>query len=328
MDGGSVTPGWTLSITTSNLSYVTGASNVADLAVIASLSTNVIFAKSSFSLTLTVTNAGPDAATFVKLTNVFPAGFVLQATTSSVGSWTSLGTSGYWSIGKLEPGSSASLTFTGKCLLGGNYTTSCSVTSFTPDPDLASNSMMMPLAVLQGGGSGLTVNSNSPPILSALPDRVIHVGTRLSFLAAATDAESPTNTLMFELLSGAPSGAMIDAQTGQFLWQTTDADLATTNLISVRVSDNGSPALADTKSFAVVVVSRPLIAGITVHDGMVSVSWGAVPGQAYQLQFTPNLGAGSWETAGPDIVATGDIASHTNSIGTNLMQFYRVMVLP
>lgn len=328
MDGGSVTQGWTLSITTSNLSYVTGASNAADLAVATVLATNALYAKSSFSFTVTVTNAGPEAATFVNLTNHFPAGFILLGTTGPVGSWTALGMSGYWSIGRLEANSSVSMTFTGKCLLGGTYFNNCSVAAFTPEPNDGNNSVTTGLEVLNGGGSGLTVSSNSPPVLGALPDRVVHAGTRLNFAAVATDADVPTNTLTFELLAGAPAGAVIDPQTGEFNWPTSDADVATTNVISVRVTDNGSPALADTQFFTVAVVSRPLIAGITVHDGVVSVSWGAVPGQAYRLQFTSDLGTGLWEAAGPDIVATGESATHTNLIGTNLMQFYRVMVLP
>ncbi len=327
MDGGSVAQGWTLSLTTSNLSYVTGASNMADLTVTTVLSTNTLFARSSFSLTLTVTNAGPDAATFVNLTNNFPAEFVLQAAACSVGSWTWVGASGHWSIGKLDAGSSASLTFTGKCLLGGNYFNSCSVAGFTPDPNGGNNSATIAMPVLNGG-SGLTLITNSSPLLAILPDWVVHAGARLSFTAAATDADMPTNTLTFELLAGGPPEATIDSHSGAFLWQTTDADAATTNVFSVRVTDNGSPALADTKSFAVAVVERPLIAGITVHDNLVSVSWGTVPGQAYRLQFASDLRSGIWEAAGPDIVATGETATHTNVIGTNLMQFYRVLVLP
>lgn len=327
MDGGSVTQGWTLSITTSNLSYVTGASNSADVAVITSISTNLIVAKTSFSMTLTVTNAGPDAATFVSLTNNFPSGFALQSAACSVGNWTSVGASGSWTVGRLAPGASASMVFTGKCLLGGNYFNSCAVAGFTPDANIENNSVTTPLTV-NGAGTVLVVSSNTPPLLAALPDRVVHAGARLNFNAFATDADLPTNTLTFALLPGAPAAATIDPHTGEFVWQTADADTGTTNVIGVRVTDDGSPTLSDTKSFTVAVVSRPLIAGIAVHDGVVSVSWGTVPGQTYRLQYTTNLGTESWEAVTPDIVAVNETATHTNAIGTNMMQFYRVMVLP
>jgi uncharacterized repeat protein (TIGR01451 family) len=323
-----VTQGWVLSITTSNLSCVTGASNVADLMVATSISTNAIYAKSIFTLTLTVTNAGPDAATFVNLTNNFPSGFVLLGATCSAGSWNGAGTWGWWNIGRLAAGASASVTFTGKCLLGGTYFDSCSVAGFTPDLNGANNAGTAVLTVLNGGGGSLVVASNTPPLLAAVPNRVVHAGTRIGFTASATDADVPTNTLTFELLAGAPAAATIDPHSGEFAWQTTDADMGSTNTISVRVTDNGSPALADTKTFDLAVVSRPFIAGITVHDGVVTVSWDAVPGQAYRLQSTTNLTSGIWEAAAPDIVAANDNAAQTNAVGSNPVQFFRVLVLP
>lgn len=328
MDGGSVAQGWVLSLTTSNLSYVTGASNSVDLAVSTSLSTNEIHAQSSFSLTVTVTNAGPSVATFVNLTNQFPAGFILQAVTCPVGTWASSDATLNWSVGSLSPGASASLTVTGKCAVAGECGNIASVTSFTPDVNLGNNSVATGLNVLPASGLVLSVGSNTPPVLAILPDRIVHAGTRVNFHVGATDLDQPTNTLSFELLEIVPSGATLDPHSGEFVWQTTDADLETTNSFNIRVRDNGSPALADTKSFVVAVVSRPLIAGITVHDGVVSVSWGAVPGQAYRLQYCANLNAGNWEAAGAEVVATSDTVTHTNAMGTNLMQFYRVMVLP
>lgn len=328
MDGGSVAQGWVLSLTTSNLSWVTGSSNAADLAVSVSCSTNEIYAQSSFSLTVTVTNRGPDAATFVNLTNQLPAGFVLLATTCSVGNWSAAGAEVDWNIGQLAAGASASITLTGKCLSGGTYLNHCSVAGFTSDLNTSNNVATTVLSVLDGAGSGLAIGSNSSPVLATLPNRVVHAGTRVSFTATATDVDEPANTLTFELLAGSPAGATIDPHSGAFLWQTTDADAGSTNTISLRVTDNGSPTLADTQSFGVEVVSRPFIAGITVHDGIVNVSWGAISGQAYRLQSTTNLNSGIWEAAAPDIVASGDTAAQTNSIGVDPIQFFRVMVLP
>ena len=129
-------------------------------------------------------------------------------------------------------------------------------------------------------------------------------------------------------MTSPPLGASINAASGVFTWIPSESQGPGTYTVVVRVTDNGSPVLADTRSFAVAVVERPLITGITVHDDVVSVSWGAVPGQAYRLQFASDLRSGIWEAAVPDIVATGETATHTNSIGTNLMQFYRVLVLP
>ena len=199
---------------------------------------------------------------------------------------------------------------------------------FTPELNSADNAATTVLAVLNGGGGSLVIASNSAPVLAALPNRAVHAGTRIGFTAVATDADVPTNTLTFELLAGAPAAATIDPHSGEFAWQTTDADTGSTNTITVRVTDNGSPALADTKTFEVAVVSRPFIAGIMVHDGVVTVSWDAVPGQAYRLQSTTNLTAGIWEAAVPDIVAANDSVSQTNVVSSNPVQFFRVLVLP
>lgn len=325
MDGGSITQGWTLSITTSNLTSVTGASNVADLVVAASVSTNTILALHGFGLTLTVTNHGPDAATFVTLTNVFPAGFILETAGCSVGNWSMLGAEGHWKIGRLAAGAGASVTFTGKFLAGGQCSNYCAAGSFTADLNGGNNFAATTLAV-SASSLDLIVPSNAPPVLAVIPDRVVHAGTQLRLKASATDAS--TNALTYALLAGASAGAAIDQQTGQFTWQTPDAAAGTTNLFTVQVTDDGSPALSDTKTFAVTVVSRPLIAGITVQGGIVKVSWNAVPGQGYQLQCATNLNTNAWDAVLPEIVASGEVASHTNAIGTNLMQFYRVMVLP
>lgn len=327
MDGGSITQGWTLSITTSNLSYVTGASNQADLAVSATLSTNSLYAEAAFSLVLVVTNTGPAAATFVKLTNILPAGFVLQTAGCSGGAWTEIGPSGCWNLGRLAVGETASCTLRGRFLTSGDFVNSCTVSSFTSDPSSANNSATTALSV-SSSGNVLVVASNTPPVLAALADRVIHAGARINFKAIATDADAGSEPLMFELLPGAPAGATINPQTGDFAWQTTDADTGSTNLIRIRVTDAGSPALADAKQFSVAVVSRPLIAGINVQGGVVNVTWNSIPGQGYQLQCSTNLNTNNWQAITPDIVATGETASHTNPIGTNLMQFYRIMVLP
>ena len=59
--------------------------------------------------TLSVTNAGPDAATEVKLTDVLPAGLtVVGSPTASQGSWSGL----VWNVGDLASGASATATIT------------------------------------------------------------------------------------------------------------------------------------------------------------------------------------------------------------------------
>src|SRR5439155_1743640 len=68
----------------------------------------------------------------------------------------------------------------------------------------------------------------------------------------ATDTDLPSNTLTFELVSG-PSGVAVNPTTGVLSWTPTEAQGPSTNTITLKVTDNGSPALSATNSFTVVV---------------------------------------------------------------------------
>lgn len=106
-----------------------------------------------------------------------------------------------------------------------------------------------------------TAEENSAPILAPIVDQVATVGSPLILTAVATDADSPAQALTFSLEAGAPAGATIDALTGGFVWVPATADAGTTAHVAVRVTDNGNPALSDTKSFAIVV--NPLVSTLT-----------------------------------------------------------------
>jgi hypothetical protein len=112
---------------------------------------------------------------------------------------------------------------------------------------------------------------NNPPVLAAIPNHTVPVGTTLSFTNAATDPESPPETLTFSLGPGAPATASLDASTGAFTW-TPDASQIGTNTLSVVVTDNGSPFQSATQSFSVIVV-------LTNHPPVVS----SIPNQFLAL---------------------------------------------
>ena len=101
---------------------------------------------------------------------------------------------------------------------------------------------------------GVTVTErNQAPVLSGIANQTTVEGQTLSVQASATDADLPPQTLDYSLLSGAPSGATIDPVTGLFTWNVDPDQGAGTNLISVRVADNGPGSLSATQSFPVVV---------------------------------------------------------------------------
>ncbi len=94
--------------------------------------------------------------------------------------------------------------------------------------------------------------SNSPPTLIVPPTQVINELATLTVTNTATDPDIATEMLTFSLVS-APGNATLDPATGVFTWTPTEAQGPSTNVITVRVTDNGSPPLSDTRSFTIFV---------------------------------------------------------------------------
>lgn len=104
----------------------------------------------------------------------------------------------------------------------------------------------------------LVVNEvNLSPVLEPIADQALGEGDTLTLGALASDQDFPVNSLVYSLVGGAPAGASIDSASGLFTWTAGVGQGGTTNLITVLVSDDGSPALSDSKTFAAVVRVGP-----------------------------------------------------------------------
>src|SRR5207248_794570 len=93
---------------------------------------------------------------------------------------------------------------------------------------------------------------NSAPVLTVPASQTINELSALVVTNTVSDADLPANTLTFGLVS-APTGVLLDANTGVLSWTPTEAQGPSTNLITLKVSDNGAPPLSATNSFTVVV---------------------------------------------------------------------------
>src|SRR6266511_1277261 len=93
---------------------------------------------------------------------------------------------------------------------------------------------------------------NRGPVLTALSNRSVDELSLLVVTNTATDPDIPGNTLTYSLVR-APDGVVIDSKSGVLTWRPTEAEGPSTNLITVQVTDNGTPPRSDTKSFTVVV---------------------------------------------------------------------------
>jgi hypothetical protein len=170
----------------------------------------------------------------------------------------------------------------------------------------------------------VVVASNRPPTLAAITDQTIYALTMLTLTNSASDPDSG-QILAFSLDPGAPLGAAIDPATGVFGWTPGDGQ-AGTNTITVRVTDNGTPAFSDAKAFNVTVLPRP-VGSITVSNGIIVFSWTAFSGTSYRAQFKTNLADVGWSDVIPDVVAAGSKASISDNPGPRATIFYRVMVV-
>ena len=111
---------------------------------------------------------------------------------------------------------------------------------------------------------------NDAPVLAAIGNQTVNEGTTLTFTATATDADVPANTLTYSL-SGAPTGATINATTGVFSWTPTEAQGPGSFSFDVIVSDGSGGTDSETITVTVSEVNvAPILAAIgnqTIAEG-------------------------------------------------------------
>jgi uncharacterized repeat protein (TIGR03803 family) len=80
--------------------------------------------------------------------------------------------------------------------------------------------------------------------------------------------------------------------------------------------------------FKLSIPMRPVFYPITVCDGKVALSWSAVAGQTYQLQYTTDLISPQWINLGASTLATNSIISTCDVLGSDAQRFYQVSLQP
>jgi len=75
-------------------------------------------------------------------------------------------------------------------------------------------------------------------------------------------------------------------------------------------------------------LSQPVIQSVEQMSGTLFITWTAVAGQSYQVQYSTNLTQGAWNNLGSAIPATNGIATTSDTIGPDARRFYRVALLP
>ncbi|MEA4926983.1 MAG: putative Ig domain-containing protein [Syntrophomonadaceae bacterium] len=133
--------------------------------------------------------------------------------------------------------------------------------SWTPTEAQGPGSYAFTVKVMDDGSPSLsdseeitvTVNEvNTMPVLAAIGSQTVNEGSELTFIASATDADEPANTLTYSL-EGAPGGAAINGSTGEFSWIPTEAQGPGNYTFTVKVTDNGAGTLSDSEEITVTV---------------------------------------------------------------------------
>jgi len=171
------------------------------------------------------------------------------------------------------------------------------------------------------------VPTNHAPVLAAIADQTILAGRTLLITNSATDSDVPAQILSYSL-PGAPSGAVIDANSGVITWRPAIAQSPSTQTVAVVVGDSGVPPLTATQSFTV-TVTQPAIPSLTassMSSGQFGFWINGDTGPDYTIQISTNLV--SWAP-----LVTNALPSppyfwvDTNSLASPSL-FYRVLLGP
>jgi hypothetical protein len=167
-------------------------------------------------------------------------------------------------------------------------------------------------------GAFLSIGFPTPPSIVIQPvGATVPVGGTVSFTVQATGVPSPFyQWLHFGTnLSGATTSSL----------QLTNVQVVDAGRYSVFVS-NSSGSI--TSQVAILTVGDSnIIASLIISSAAISVSWNALVGRDYQVQFKDGFLLSSWSNLPPVITATNITASTTDSRNKVQQRFYRVELL-
>ena len=193
----------------------------------------------------------------------------------------------------------------------------------------ASFSYALPaLSVVTFAGQG--VLPNTPPTLASVANQTINAGFTLVLTNAATDTDQPPQTLIFSLLNAPANATLTPLNTNNavFSWRPMVSQAGTTNPITLKVTDCGTPSLSATSSFKVTVnpLVQPTVGSINVSGGQVSLVATGTVGPDYTVLISTNLA--SWQI----LFTSNSPAMPVTLVDTNSnaypIRFYRIQLGP
>ena len=132
---------------------------------------------------------------------------------------------------------------------------------------------------------------------------------------------TPSGNLTPLVLFSGTSGSAPGANPQGVLAQGTDGNFYGTT------STGGASGLGTI--FRLSVPMPPVFKAIALTNGAATLTWSAVAGQSYQLQYSTNLMQTNWNILGKFVIATNGAVTRTDlNAGDSPQRFYRVLLLP
>ena len=170
--------------------------------------------------------------------------------------------------------------------------------------------------------------ANKVPVITPVGDRTARPGFELNFRIAATDADLPAQTLTWSLTTPAPAGLTLNSETGRMKWTPTAAQAPQIYPLTVRVTDNGTPA-----AFAEIPVrlwvreTRPKLPALAIEPrptaGGIRLRFTLPADTLYELQSTQDV-SNQWFSRGTFTAPGGEILWIDNPASAPARRFYRL----
>jgi uncharacterized repeat protein (TIGR03803 family) len=124
---------------------------------------------------------------------------------------------------------------------------------------------------------------------------------------------SLTTLVSFNNTNGAyPQGGLVQASDGSFYGTTANGG----------ASGNGTVF-----RFRITAPLSPIIESVTQAGGTLTLTWSAVAGEKYQLQYKTDWKDNGWSSLGGTVTATNTTLTASDSIGPDAQRLYRVVLL-
>jgi len=152
----------------------------------------------------------------------------------------------------------------------------------------------------------------------------------LSFWLENNTGATPNQFLVQWSTNSFSANAIYDqTDLGTFDWKNLEFVVAaSSNITTLQFGARNDNDFFGLDNVSVLAVMPPTIQTAAAVNGTLQLTFSAVPGAEYQLQYTTNLAQGSWTDLGNIIPATSNPMPGSAAMGLDSQRFYRVRLLP